>query len=65
MQSTSIKQMLQLLLFPNGVVYDFETGFGTYEKLESHLLIQKITPKGDLNSNLVAATGIEPVTLGL
>lgn len=63
--STSIKQMVQLLLFPNGVVYDFETGFGTYEKLESHLLIQKITPKGDLNSNLVAATGIEPVTLGL
>jgi site-specific DNA recombinase len=63
--STSVKQMVQLLLFPNGVPYDFETGFGTYEKLESHLLIQRITPKGDQKSDLVAATGIEPVTLGL
>jgi hypothetical protein len=26
--STSVKQMIQLLLFPNGVKYDFETGFG-------------------------------------
>ena len=63
--STPIKQMVQLLLFPNGVEYDFETGFGTIEKLESYLLIQKIAPKGDQNSDLVAATRIELVTLGL
>ena len=63
--SISVKQLVQLLLFPNGVVYDFETGFGTITKLESHLLIQKIAQKGDSNTDLVAATGIEPVTLGL
>lgn len=63
--STSIKQMIQLLLFPMGVKYDFETGFGTFDKLDSHLLISKIAPKGDLKSDVVAATGIEPVTLGL
>lgn len=63
--STPVKQMLQLLLFPNGVIYDFETGFGTFKKLESHLLIQKIADKSAININLVAATGFEPVTLGL
>lgn len=63
--STSVKQMVQLLLFPNGVKYDFETGFGTFDKLDSYLLIQRIAPKGDPNNYLVAATGIEPVTLGL
>lgn len=63
--STSVKQLVQLLLFPNGVVYDFETGFGTFKKLQSHLLIQKMADKSAKNPNLVAATGIEPVTLGL
>lgn len=63
--STSVKQMVQHLLFPNGIVYDFETGFGTFDKLESHLLIKKMTDKSVKYSALVAATGIEPVTLGL
>lgn len=57
--------MVQLLLFPKGVKYDFESGFGTIEELESYLLLRKITPKGDPNNIVVAATGIEPVTLGL
>jgi DNA invertase Pin-like site-specific DNA recombinase len=63
--STSVKQMIQLLLFPNGVVYDFETGYGTFDKLESYLLLQKMTDKSVKISDLVVATGIEPVTSSL
>ena len=63
--STSVKHLIQLFLFPNGVIYDFETGYGTFEKLDSYLLIQKMTDKSVRISDLVAATGIEPVTLGL
>ena len=57
--------MIQQLLFPNGIPYDFETGFGTAHQIESYLLIKKIADKSAKYSNLVAATGIEPVTLGL
>jgi hypothetical protein len=57
--------MVQLLLFPSGVKYDFESGFGTIKELESYLLLRKITPKGDQNNIVVAATRIELVTLGL
>ena len=63
--STSVKQMIQLLLFPNGVVYDFETGYGTFEKLDSYLLLQKMTDKSVKVSDLVAATRIELVTSSL
>jgi site-specific DNA recombinase len=63
--STGVKQMVQLLLFPKGVIYDFETGFGTIKEIESYLLIKEIAQKGDSNHIVVAATGIEPVTLGL
>ena len=61
----SIKLMVQKLLFPKGIVYDFETGFGTTQQIESYLLIKKIADKSAKNSNLVAATGIEPVTSSL
>lgn len=57
--------MIQLLLFPNGVAYDLETGYGTFEKLDSYLLLQKMTDKSVKVSDLVAATGIEPVTSSL
>lgn len=63
--STSVKKLVQQFIAPEGIPYDFETGYGTMRDIESYLLIQKITPKGDLNTDLVAATGIEPVTLGL
>jgi site-specific DNA recombinase len=63
--TTPVKKLIQQFIAPNGLPYDFETGFRTPDGIESYLLIRKITPKGDLNTNLVAATGIEPVTLGL
>ena len=49
----------------DGMKYDFENGFGTTEEFKSYLLLRKITPKGDSNNIVVAATRIELVTLGL
>lgn len=57
--------MVQHFLFPNGVKYDFETGFGTHKKPTYDLLIKEIARKGDSNNIVVAATGIEPVTSSL
>lgn len=57
--------MVQHCLFPNGVKYDFETGFGTHKKPIYDLLIKEIARKGDSKTIMVAATGIEPVTSSL
>lgn len=63
--ATPVKKLIQQFLFPHGIFYDFETGYGTHENLDSHLLIHKIAGKSGENINLVAATRIELVTLGL
>lgn len=60
-----VKKRIQDTIFPEGLEYDCDKGFGTVKLANSYLLLQKITPKGDLNSTLVAATGIEPVTSSL
>lgn len=60
-----VKKAVQTLLFPTGIVYDFETGFGTAPKLKTSLLMEEISQKIDKNVSLVAVTGIEPVTSGL
>ncbi|MDQ5913887.1 MAG: site-specific recombinase [Patescibacteria group bacterium] len=60
-----VKKAVQELLFPSGVEYDFETGFGTIPKLKSSLLMEEISKNLDKNTSLVAVTGIEPVTSGL
>lgn len=57
--NTKIRQDIQLLLFPNGIAYDFETGFGTADKLKSYLLIEKMADKTANNSDLVTARRIE------
>lgn len=62
---TPVKKLVQKFITPNGIPYDYETGYGTLENIESHLLIKEIAQKGDKNPNLVAATRIELVTLGL
>lgn len=63
--SSSVKKMIQLFMFPDGIVYGHGTGFGTTEQRASYLLLKKIADKSAINSDLVAATGIEPVTSGL
>lgn len=60
-----VKRRIQDAVFPKGLVYDCETGFGTVELAKSYLLIQKIASEDAKNPNLVAATGIEPVTSSL
>ena len=63
--SLPLKKRIQDLIFPNGLVYDCEDGFRTPVLNDSYLLIKEIALTGDENPNLVAATGFEPVTLGL
>lgn len=60
-----LKKRIQDMIFPEGLVYDCDKGFRTAKIATSYLLTTKIAQKGDLNPTLVAATGIEPVTLGL
>ena len=62
-----VKIRFQNMLFPRGVVYDYETGkFGTSEisPLYRCVGIEK-APEGALDSYLVAGAGLEPATLWL
>ncbi|MDB5162114.1 MAG: site-specific recombinase [Candidatus Saccharibacteria bacterium] len=61
-----VKKRIQNTLFPNGLKYDFVEGFGTPELTEAFQLINNIAQMDDIvEKNLVAATGIEPVTSSL
>lgn len=63
--STPVKRLIQQFLIPDGIPYDYETGYGTLRDIESYLLIKEIAQKGDKNPNLVAPAGLEPATSGL
>lgn len=63
--NTKSRPAIQALLFPAGIQYDFITGFGTAEQINSYLLLKKISSKDAKNSELVAASGFEPLTPGL
>ncbi len=60
-----IQKSVQRTLFPHGLAYDFETGFGTIELNESYLLIQKLAPEGVKDSIVVAGPRFELGTSGL
>ncbi len=62
--NTKIRQDIQMLLFPNGIAYDFETGFGTASKIKSYLLMEEILKNYDEKTDLVIPTGVEPVFPG-
>lgn len=62
--NTSVRQDIQRLLFPTGLPYDFETGFGTHELINSYLLIKQIEENSDKNTDLVIPRGIEPLLPG-
>lgn len=57
-----IQKRVQLLIFPEGLSYDFEKGFGTVKVNESYQLIKKIAPNEAMNSIVVAGPGLEPGT---
>ena len=60
-----VKRRIQDAIFPEGLVYDCDTGFRTAKLAESYLLIKKIASEEAENPSLVVAAGIEPATLGL
>lgn len=60
-----VKKRIQDTVFPEGIEYNFEEGFGTAKLADSYLLIKEIAQKGDSDSILVAPTRIELVTSGL
>ena len=62
---TPVKRMIQQFIAPKGIPYSAGTGFGTTQDIESYLLISKIGGKSAEKVDLVAATGIEPVTSSL
>ena len=62
--NTKIRQDIQMLLFPQGIAYDFETGFGTIEKIKSYLLIDELANKNAEKTDLVIPRGIEPLFPG-
>lgn len=55
--NTKIRQDIQMLLFPNGIAYDFEIGFGTAEKIKSYLLIEDLMKNYDEKTDLVSLKG--------
>ena len=63
--NTSVRQDIQRLLFPNGLPYDFETGFGTHELINSYLLIKEIADNNAKNTDLVTPAGFEPAIFRL
>ena len=63
--STRSRRAIQSLLFPSGIPYDFETGFGTTKDIESYLLLNKLTKNIAKKTDLVATSGLEPLTPGL
>lgn len=60
-----LKKRVQDAIFPVGLTYDCEKGFRTPILSESYLLIKEIALAGDENPNVVAASGLEPLTPGL
>jgi site-specific DNA recombinase len=59
-----VRKGIQDLIFPEGLYYSFVDGFGTIKLSQSHLLIEKVASKDDLNPNLVTSRGIEPLLPG-
>ena len=60
-----VKKRVQDTVFPEGIDYDFDVGFGTAKMADSYLLLQKLASEDANNQTLVVATGIEPVTSSL
>ncbi|MCA9325176.1 recombinase family protein [Candidatus Saccharibacteria bacterium] len=57
-----IQKRVQHTIFPEGLEYDFEKGFGTVKVNESYQLIRKIADDSAIDSIVVAGAGLEPAT---
>ncbi len=63
--SLESKKRIQDVLFPEGLVYDFDSGFEPPVLSKSYLLIEDIVKQNAKNPSMVAASGLEPPTPGL
>lgn len=57
-----VKKRVQDALFLEGVVYDFDRGFGVVKLADDYLLIAKIASKSTDDHSLAPGTGFEPAT---
>lgn len=57
-----IKKRVQDAIFPEGLAFDCEDGFGTATLSKSYLLLQELSEETTKNPNLVGAPGLEPGT---
>ncbi len=60
-----VKRRVQHAIFPEGLNYDFEEGFGTAKLSTPYLFIKEISDNPGKNPSVVAASGLEPLTSGL
>ena len=60
-----VKRRVQDTIFPDGVNYDFDSGFEPPKLAKSYLLMKQISEAKNENSSLVATGGFEPPTPGL
>jgi site-specific DNA recombinase len=60
-----VKRRVQDLIFPEGLTYDCMDGFRTAKLNNSYLLMKNIAHVSDKNPNVVAMSGLEPVTPSL
>jgi len=60
--SIEVKKRVQDAVFPEGVTYDFDKGFGTVKLAESYQLMAEIVEAEAKNQSLAPGTGFEPAT---
>ncbi|MGZ6005365.1 MAG: recombinase family protein [Candidatus Saccharimonadales bacterium] len=58
----NVKKRVQDVIFPEGVEYDFDTGFGTVKLAESYQLMQELSENNLAFQFLAPGTGFEPAT---
>jgi hypothetical protein len=58
----SVKKRVQDTIFPEGLTYDFDKGFGTVKLAESYQLMTAISTNSLINNSLAPGTGFEPAT---
>ncbi len=56
------RQRLQLAIFPDGLTYNFVSGFGTIKTSEIYQLISQSISIDNQNSSMVGVAGVEPAT---
>lgn len=59
--SIEVKKRVQDAVFPEGVTYDFDNGFGTVKIAESYQLMADLSANEVKNQSMAQLIGLEPV----